>query len=158
MKVWTTRGKRRNRNWINDISFLASLPPAVDVSNMLIYLCFFVYFHNLCFIERWRFISNLNLSHFAISRFHFTQSPRWSPTYDNTKDFSFEIIARWLFHNFFFVPFQEFRSEMFEMLSRHRSIGLGEAGAGARVPSCVLRMRPVRPTALNRWTICIVRW
>lgn len=92
---------------------------------------------------------------------------RWSARaapaiHDNTKDFSLKIIARddffiilfcafELLKNFYFAAFfQELWSEMFKMLSRHRSIGLGEEGARAGVSSSVLCMRPVRTSTINR--------
>jgi hypothetical protein len=120
---------------------------------MLIYLCStsraFISSHNLCFIALRIAIFVRDSADFTVP-FHL----RVQASYDNTKDFSLKIktfCSKDRRENIFLlVAFQEFRCEMLEMWSRHRSLGLGEAREGARLPPRLLRLRPVRPTAINR--------
>lgn len=138
-------------------------------------------------LSRWRirpYVSSrvetlILFAHFAISRFHFISHwrsrlalrSRAQLTFNNISTyirqhkrfFIKDYRARWLFHNFLkiehflCVAFQEFWSEMFEMLSRNSSLGLGETRTRAGLPSSVFCLRPMRPTTINRWTVRFVR-
>lgn len=56
------------------------------------------------------------------------------------------------------AAFQEFRRKVFKMLSRHRSIRLGEESKGISISFGMLRVWSMRSTTFDGWTICDDWW